>query len=393
MEPIFRDLLILMVVVWSVAVLLRKIGLPTIMGELVMGVILGPAVLGWVHPSEIIDLLAQMGIFFLMLHAGVETEPREFFAALKQALGVAVVGAVVPFSVSVGVGLLFGLSVITAVFVGLTMTATAVVITLKILGDLHLQDTRVARVIIASCMFDDLLTLVMFSIVLGFVRDESVDAVAIGLIIIKVALFFGGVIAVGYYVYPLFRHPFRNRRGKGFTFVLILGLGFGLIAEAIGLHIILGAYLAGLFFEPSVASEELLQKVEDRLHGIAYSFLGPIFFISLGFHITFDALAGTGLAFAIVLTVVVFIGQILSAGGMARLLRFSWIESLAVGVGMCGRAGLAYILAALGLQLEVYGPQVFSVLILTTFALDILTPIGLKGCAIMLNRPADKSGR
>jgi Kef-type K+ transport system membrane component KefB len=379
-----------MVAVWSVAVLLRKIGLPTIMGELVMGVILGPAVLGWVHPSEIIELLAQMGIFFLLLHTGVKTEPREFFAALKQSLGVAVVGAVVPFSVSVAVGLLFGLSVIAAVFVGLTMTATAVVITLKILGDLHLQDTRMARVIVASCMLDALLTLVMFSVVLGFVRGESLDAAAIAWIITKVALFFGGVIAVGYYIYPLFRHPFRNRQGKGFTFVLILGLGFGLIAEAIGLHIILGAYLAGLFFEPKVASEELVQKVEDRLHGIAYSFLGPIFFISLGFHITFDALAGAGLALTIVLTVVVLIGQILSAGGMARLLRFSWIESFVVGVGMCGRAEMAYILTALGLQLEVFSSEVFSVLIFTTFALNTLTAIGLKGCAITLNRPANK---
>lgn len=93
------------------------------------------------------------------------------------------------------------------------------------------------------------------------------------------------------------------------------------------------------------------------------------------------------------LTVVVSIGQILSAGGMARLLRFSWIESLAVGVGMCGRAEMAYVLTALGLQLEVFGPQVFSVLIFTTFALNTLAAIGLKGCAITLNRPADKSGR
>ncbi|MEE8575605.1 MAG: cation:proton antiporter, partial [Thermodesulfobacteriota bacterium] len=83
MDPIFHELLILLVVIWSVAVLLRKIGLPTILGELVMGVMLGPAVLGWIEPSRVIEILAEMGIFFLMLHTGVETEPREFYEAMK----------------------------------------------------------------------------------------------------------------------------------------------------------------------------------------------------------------------------------------------------------------------------------------------------------------------
>jgi Kef-type K+ transport system membrane component KefB len=175
MDPVFKQLLILMVVVWSVAVMLRRIGLPTIMGELVMGVILGPAVLGWVQPSEIIEILAQLGIFFLMLHAGVETKPREFFEALRASMGIAVVGAMVPFSVSMAVGLAFGLSIFSALFVGLTMTATAVVITIKILQDIGLQNTRMAHVVVASCVIDAILTLVLFSVVLGIVKGGSLD--------------------------------------------------------------------------------------------------------------------------------------------------------------------------------------------------------------------------
>jgi len=99
----------------------------------------------------------------------------------------------------------------------------------------------------------------------------------------------------------------------------VLGLAYGLVAEAIGLHIILGAYMAGLFFEEKVASAELVQKVTDRLEGIAYSFLGPIFFISLGFHITFDVLKGESLAFVLVLTIVLLVGQIVSAGGHGKV--------------------------------------------------------------------------
>lgn len=93
MESILHSLLMLMLVVWGVAVVMRKIGLPTIMGELVMGVVIGPAALGWVTPNEVISTLAQIGIFFLMLHTGVETEPREFYAAVMDSFGIALIGS------------------------------------------------------------------------------------------------------------------------------------------------------------------------------------------------------------------------------------------------------------------------------------------------------------
>jgi Kef-type K+ transport system membrane component KefB len=92
METVFQSLLILMAVIWVVAVSLRRLGLPTIMGELVGGVIVGPAVLGWVQPSEVIEVLAQMGIFFLMLHAGIETNPRDFLSVMRESWGGSIVG-------------------------------------------------------------------------------------------------------------------------------------------------------------------------------------------------------------------------------------------------------------------------------------------------------------
>ena len=106
MHDIALDLLLLLGGIWLVAVTLRPLGLPTVMGELIVGVLLGPAVLGWIHPGELIQLLAEIGIFFLMFHAGIETQPLEFYQALKKSMGVAVVGAIVPFSVSFAVALL-----------------------------------------------------------------------------------------------------------------------------------------------------------------------------------------------------------------------------------------------------------------------------------------------
>ncbi len=387
MHDIALDLLILLAGIWLVAVTLRPLGLPTVMGELIVGVVVGPAVLGLIEPNELITLLAEIGIFFLMFHAGVETQPLQFWNALKRSMGVAVVGAIVPFSVSYAVATAFGLTWVGATFVGLTMTATAVVITLKSLKDLGLSNTRVARVIVASCVIDDLLTLVFFGVIIGMLSGGSFELSILGITLFKVVAFFGVSILLGRYVYPRLTLPFRAEGGKGFTFVLFVAFGAGLFAEAIGLHMILGAYMAGLFFEEKVAHPNLVKVVMDRAYGIAYSFLGPIFFISLGFSITFD-ISATQVGFLVLLTSVVIVGQILSAGGMALRMGLPAREALTVGVGMCGRAELAFILASLALARGAIAQPIFSVLIFTAFLLNLFTPLALKGCAVLLEGKA-----
>ena len=384
MHDIALDLLILLAGIWLVAVTLRPLGLPTVMGELIVGVLVGPAVFGWIEPNEAIQLLAEIGIFFLMFHAGVETQPNEFFDALKRSLGVAIAGAAVPFAVSFAVAQFFGLDLAASIFVGLIIgTATAVVITLKSLKDLGLTDTRVARIIVASCIINDLLTLIFFSLVTGVLSGGTFAPLDLVINLGKVVGFFAVALLLGTFVYPRLTLPFRAEGGKGFTFVLLAAIAAGLFAEAIGLHMILGAYLAGLFFEERVAHPNLVKVVNDRAYGIAYSFLGPIFFISLGFSISFD-ISASGVAFIALLAVTVISGQVLSAGGMARRIGMSWREALTVGVGMCGRAEMAFILAALALAQGAIDQATFSILIFTAFLLNLFTPLALKGCAVLL---------
>lgn len=376
--PVFKQLLILMVVIWSMAVLLRQLGIPTIMGELVAGIIIGPAVLGLIEPNEVIDVLAQLGIFFIMLHTGVETNPRDFIKAIQKSFGIAIIGALAPFLVSMGIALAFGYPIKTALFVGLALTATAVVVTLKILRDLGFGNTKLARVIVASCIIDDLLSLIFFSLVLSVIKNDNVDLASLSVVALKSFLFFVVTIVAGYYLYPILKKPFRTPNSKGFTFLLVLALGFGLFAELIGLHMILGAYLAGLFFREEIASKELIVKVEDRLYGIAYSFLGPIFFISLGFHITFDVFTTHGTILLVTLVVSCIVIQIISAGGMAKMAGFNNSESLTIGIGMTGRAEMAFILSAIGLKMQVLNDTLFSILVFSTFLLNIFATFGLK---------------
>ena len=385
MESIFHSLLMLMLVVWSVAVVMRKIGLPTIMGELIMGVVIGPAVLGWVTPNEVIITLAHIGIFFLMLHTGVETEPREFYAAFKDSIGIALVGAIVPFLVSMGVALAFGYDMVASVFVGLTMTATAVVITLKLLRDVGFQNSRITRIIVTTCVVDDLLTMIFFSFVLGYLSGDAVNINQIMIVTGKVVLFFFITLSIGLLIYPRLTFPFRNKQGKGFTFILVLGFAAGEFAEQLGLHFSIGAYFAGLFFDEKVVNKKLYDLVNDRLYGLSYSFLGPIFFISVGFNITFD-LPGYLIWFLITLTLAVIVGQILSAGLMSRCKNFTWLESLTIGVGHCARAEMAFIIASLGIEMGALDKNVFSVLVFSAFLLNLATPLMLKGCAKLLEK-------
>ena len=149
-------------------------------------------------------------------------------------MGVAVVGAIVPFAVSFGIATWFGLDWVGATFVGLTMTATAVVITLKSLKDLGLANTRFARIIIASCVIDVLLTLVFFGLIVGVLAGGSFEPLGILITLGKVVAFFAISLLIGKFVYPRLTLPFRSEGGKGFTFILVTAIGAGLFAEAFG---------------------------------------------------------------------------------------------------------------------------------------------------------------
>ncbi len=156
--------------------------------------------------------------FFLCYIQALKPEPGEFYNAVKDSFGIALVGAIVPFSVSMGVALAFGYNMIASIFVGLTMTATAVVITLKMLRDLGFQDTRISRIIVTTCVVDDLLTMIFFSFVLGYLSGDTVDITHVMIITGKVILFFTVTLGIGLLVYPRLTFPFKSKQGKGFTF-------------------------------------------------------------------------------------------------------------------------------------------------------------------------------
>ena len=377
------NLLMVMVIVWTTGVLFRKIKQPPVLGELLAGLIFGPPLLGIIKPDETITVLSELGVFFLMFYAGLETNPFELKRMTKMSVIVAIGGFFLPFFSGFAVSILMGLPYITALFIGMALSITAIAVNARILTDLKIVRYRVTPVIIGASIIDDILSLTLFTIIVDLAAgNDALIGFNLFILLLKVAAFFGISHLIGMLLYPKFSKYFSSREAKGFTFALIMALFFGVLAEIAGLHIILGAYMAGLFVREGIVSKELFQKINDRFVSITYGFLGPIFFVSLSFHITFTILK-THLPLLIILLAVAIIAKTVGAGGGAILSGMNRGEAMVVGSAMNGRGAVELVIAAIGLELAIINDIYFSILVIIAFITTFLPPISLN---ILLKR-------
>lgn len=369
-----------MVVVWGTGMIFRRMNLPILLGELLAGLIFGPALFGVFHDNETIQILAELGIFFLMLHAGLETNPKDLLKSSKTSLAIALGGIVLPIALGIGVARAFGYEWLSAFFIGMSLSITAIAVMTKVFSDFKYSQSSIAHMVMGAAIVDDILAFILLSVLLGVVDAGGViDPANIGMVIGKVVLFFGIVIFAGNKLIPVFKNVFESTGQKAFTFTLIIALLFGVFAETIGLHYILGAYLAGLFVKREIVHPAVFHKIEDRLFGLSYSFLGPIFFVSLGFHVDFSIFADNHtilLLCAIVAAAIV--GKVLGAGIPAYLLGQSKKAATIIGVSMNGRGAVELIIAIIGLEMGLIDEKVFSILVFMAFITTLMTPILLK---------------
>jgi Kef-type K+ transport system membrane component KefB len=375
----FHVLLTLMVVVWLMGKLFRWLTLPVLFGELLGGIIVGPLVLNLVDPGSItLTVLAELGVFFLMLHAGIETDPNELLKGTKKSILIALGGLIIPFTGTFFVTRLFSLTIYESLFIATTVSATAIAITVRLLKDCKIQNTDLGHTILGAAIITDILVLILFSVLLNFIEYGTIDMWTALILLLKIVAFFGIILFAGFKLQKHFKRLFKN---KGFTLTLIFGITIGLIAEKIGLHIIIGAFMAGLFVSSEAMGEQTYNKIEDRIYGLSYSFLGPIFFTSLAFHIKFDGIL-EHIPLLISLFFIAFFGKIIGSGLGAYIQKIPIKKAFLSGLVMNSRGALDLIIISLGLKIGIIDDDIFSILVAVAFTATL--------SAILIMKPMKK---
>jgi len=372
------NLLMLMVIVWTTGVICRVIHQPPVLGELTAGIIFGPAFLGLIAPNEMLTILSELGVFFLMFYAGLETNPLDLLKYRRHSCIVGISGFIIPFGFASLACQLFALPMAQSLFISLGLSITAIAVSARVLHDLELTGNRVTPVIIGASIVDDVLALSFFTAIVDIGKNaDGINWIQFAFTMGKVFAFFALAIWIGIWLYPKIGKYFSSRSSKGFTFALIMALMFGVLAEVSGLHIIIGAYMAGLFVREGVVSQELLTKISDRFVAITYGFLGPVFFVSLSFHVTFEIFK-THLLLTLVLLFVAIVSKLIGAGGGALVSGMNVKEATVVGLAMNGRGAVELIVASIGLQLGLITDEIFSILVFIAFVTTSMPPISMK---------------
>ncbi|MCY2686509.1 cation:proton antiporter [Salinimicrobium sp. TH3] len=374
------NLLIILIGAWVGGAAAKRMGYPAILGELVIGIILGPAVLGMLETSEMISVLAEVGIILLMVYIGMEINFRDLGKASWPGLLAAIGGFIVPFALGYYTIIYFGGTQMAAIFVAIAVGVTSLATKSRILVDLKLLNTRIAYVLMAGALISDTLALIIFAGMMSFVDAGNIDTLGIVWVAGKAVLFFILTALAGIYLLPLLGKVLSSAKIKDrtlhFTLILIIVFGFAELAELAGLHSILGAFMAGLFIRDGVFNRQISKEINDIFHDVSIGFLAPIFFVSAGFNVTLDIFQ-TDLWMLIAVTLVAMIGKI---GGTALFYLpsgFGWREGITVGTGMNGRGAVEIIIAGIGLEMGIISAEIFSILVFMAIFTTLTVPLFL----------------
>jgi Kef-type K+ transport system membrane component KefB len=355
-------LLILTRVFGELAVRARQ---PALVGELVAGIVLGLVVtqfsdtfpiLAGISDSEVFRAITDLAIFFIMLLGGLEMRPRDVTGASGKALPVALGGILVPLTAGYGVGLLFipesPARVGQCLFIGVALAITAVPVTVKVLMDLKRLDSRVGKVIVAAAIFDDVFSLVLLAVLTAIARTGALPGpVELAWLVGKVVAFFVIAYLLARYVLPRFGNHVRRLKLEHIEVSVLLAwaLALAVLAEKLGMHFVVGAFMAGLTFTRQSIDESTYDDLNERLEGMTVGFFAPVFFASIGMHLDLTAVTAIPAMLATLLAVA-FAGKLIGAGGAARLTGLSTSESTAVGFGMNARGAVELIVADIALR-------------------------------------------
>jgi Kef-type K+ transport system membrane component KefB len=359
-----------------------RLGQPSVLGELLVGLILGPSVLNLLalpyfsdeHLAETIDHLAELGVLMLMFIAGLDLHLSDLARSGKVSALAGVLGVILPLALGAGAGLLFGMDVLPALFAGLILAATSVSISAQTLIELKVLRSRVGIGLLGAAVFDDILVVLGLSVFVALTQPGTGGGLGTVLVILlRMVVFLAAGVILGWLALPrLSRRIIDLPVSQGlmaFTFVIILLYAW--TAEAIGaMAAITGAFLAGLMLARSPVKE----RIQASISVVAYGIFVPIFFVNVGLSANARELSGEGFWLLLVLTVVAVIGKVLGAGIGASLAGFNRLDALRLGVGMMSRGEVGLIVASVGISQGLISQEIFSAIVGVVILTTLLTP-------------------
>lgn len=358
----------------------QRVHMPAVVGALVAGILLGPSCFGLIEETDFLLKTSEIGVIFLMFLAGLDTDLEELKKTGLASFVIAVIGVLVP----LGGGYLCyqffyndpgdPLNMLKALFIGVVLTATSVSITVETLREMGRLRGRVGTAILGAAVIDDILGIIILTVITGFTDPNSRPAA----VFIRIALFFVFIGLVGFFMYKVFQHMdqvWGNKRRIAIVTVSFCFILSYVAEEVFGIADITGAYFAGIILCNIWNLREYLAK---KINIVSYMFFSPIFFASIGIKTELHGFTTQLLAFSAVVLVVAILSKIIGCGLGARLCRFNNHDSFIIGLGMVSRGEVALIVAQKGAQAGLISSTLFPPIVLMVIVTTLITPILLK---------------
>lgn len=379
------DLALILLSTKVLGLLTKKFQMPQVVGALLAGLLLGPAVLNVISQSEFIHDTAEVGVVILMFCAGMETDVKELKKSGGASFVIALIGVIVPLVGGFLVAMLFNKpGVIDSdasctvflqnVFIGVILTATSVSISVETLKELGKLKTHSGNAILGAAIIDDVLGIIALTIITSM-ADTSVSVVVV---LLKILGFFAFAGVAGFLFYKFYtKWVVKTEKGlhRHVIVVLVFCLLMSFIAEVgFGVADITGAFVAGLV----ISCTQRTQYLASKFDVLSYAYLSPIFFASIGLQVTLPAMNANILIFSIALVVVAILTKVVGCGLGAKLCRYKNYQCLRIGVGMISRGEVALIVASKGAAVGLLGSNFLGPVVLVVIITTIITPILLK---------------
>ncbi len=373
-SPEFQMSLLLFVALAGYLVASR-INQSAVIGLILVGIIVGPSVLGWITYTDFVRSLAHLGAVILLFVIGLEFRIADILS-IKNGV-IAAVGVVIPWLGGYGLAVVFGFNTSSAIFIGTALTATSIAITANVLKEMGELQSDAAKAIIGAAVIDDVLSLLALAISTDIVTG-SLSVAGIAFVAVKAVAFIFIAGALGIFVVSRFLEYLDTREFCSkypefiFIFAMMIAFLYAMIADMVGLSAIVGAFIAGVSVEGVILRQSHSLKEGAEYLQIIFA---SIFFVSLGVIADFKIVTPNILLFIIVLTVIAVITKVIGCGIPARLAGMSNRDSLIVGFGMAPRGEVAMIVALIGLEAGIIGQELYIAIVLMSVLTTIITPL------------------